>query len=178
MNSILVWGCCKSSPHNWHRLWEGLELTWEKFGATFIIEETGPRQLAGNPCQAESRGSQHGDPYRGLERKEGWKGSVHTTHTSKSHSRGKSHVSHVKNDRDLQREIDVLKRELRHARRERSPPDSEPSSEETDEASYRRRSRTPPSETFSYKEDRGHQHWHRSSPSRSLGNSTMNKALS
>ena len=143
-----------------------------------MMEETGPRQLDGNPCQAESRGSQHSDPHRGPQRREGREGSVHTTHTSKSHSRGKSHVSHVKNDRDLQREIDVLKRELRHARREQSPPDSEPSSEETDGASYRRRSRTPPSETFSYEEERGHQRRHRSSPSRGLGNSAMNKALS
>ena len=144
----------------------------------FIMEETGPRQLDGNPRQAESKGSQHGDPHRGPERREGWEGSVHTTHTSKSHSWGKSHVSHVKNDRDLQCEIDVLKRELRHARRERSPPDSEPSSEETDKASYRRRSRTPPSETFSYEEECGHRHRRRSSPSRGLGNSAMNKALS
>ena len=103
---------------------------------------------------------------------------MHTTHTSKSHSRGKSHVSHVKNDRDIQREIGVLKRELRHARRERSPPGSEPSSEKTDGASFRRRSRTPPSETFSYEEERGHWHKHRSSPNRGLANSAMNKALS
>ena len=108
----------------------------------------GPLQVDANPHQAESRGSQHGDPHRSPERKEGREGSVRTTHTTKSHSRGKSHVSHAKHDRNLQREIDELKRELRHARRERSPPCSEPSSEETDGASYRRRSRTPPSETF------------------------------
>ena len=143
-----------------------------------MMEEAGPRQLEGNPRQVESRVSQHGDPHWGPEGREGQEGSVHTTHTSKSHSRGKSHVSHVKNDRDLQREIDVLKKELRHARRECSPPDSEPSSEESDGASYRRRSRTPPSETFSYEEKRGHRHKHRSSPSRGLANSAMNKALS
>ena len=142
------------------------------------MEETGPRQLDGNQRQAESRGSQHGDPHRSPERREGHEGSVRTTHTSKSQSRGKSHVSHVKNDRDLQQEIDVLKRELRHARRERSPPDSEPSSEGTDGASYRQRSRTPPSKTFSYEEEHDHQHKHRSSPSKGLGNSAMNKALS
>ena len=48
--------------------------------------------------------------------------SVHTTHTSKSQSRGKSHVSHAKNERDMQREIDELKKELRRARRRRSSP--------------------------------------------------------
>ena len=83
-----------------------------------------------------------------------------------------------KNDRNLRREIDELKRKLRHARRERSPPCFEPSSEETDGASYRRRSRTPPNETFSYEEE--HSHWHRykNPPSRGLGNSAINKALS
>ena len=78
---------------------------------------------------------------------------MHTTHTSKSQSRGNSHVSHAKNDRDMQCEINELKRELRHARRRCSPSDSKLSSEETDGASYRRRSRTPPSETFSYEEE-------------------------
>ena len=138
----------------------------------------GPHQIDANPHQAESRGSQHGDPYRSPVRREGREGSVRITHTTKSHSRGKSHVSHAKNDRNLQGEVDELKRELRHAWRERSPPCSEPSSMETDGASYRRRSRTPPSETFSYEEEHSHRHRHRSPPSRSLGNNAMNKALS
>ena len=101
-----------------------------------------------------------------------------TTHTTKSRSRGKSHVSYAKNDKNLQCEIDELKRELRHARRERSPPCFEPSSEETDGASYRRRSRIPPSETFSYEEEHNHRHRYKSPPSRVLGNNAMNKALS
>ena len=42
--------------------------------------------------------------------------SMHTTHINKGQSRGKSHVSHAKNDKDMQREINELKRELRHAR--------------------------------------------------------------
>ena len=41
---------------------------------------------------------------------------MHTMHTSKSQSRGKSHVSHAKNERDMQLEIDELKKELRRAR--------------------------------------------------------------
>ena len=40
---------------------------------------------------------------------------MHTTNTSKIQSRGKSHVSHAKNERDMQREIDGLKKELRCA---------------------------------------------------------------
>ena len=78
---------------------------------------------------------------------------MHTTHTNKSQSRGKSHVSHAKNERDMQREIDELKKELRRAQRRRSSPNFELSSDETDDATYRRRSRTLPSETFSYDEE-------------------------
>ena len=102
---------------------------------------------------------------------------MRTTHTTKSHSRGKSHVSYAKHDGNLQREIADLKRELRHAQRECSPPCSEPSSEESDGASYRRISRTPPSETFSYEEEHRHRRRRRSPPSRGLGNNAMNKAL-
>ena len=150
-----------------------------------MMEEAGPHHYAAGPHQedanlhqVESRGSQHGDPHRSPEWREGREGSVRTTHTTKSHSRGKSHVSHAKHDGNLQREIADLKRELRHARRERSPPCSEPSFEELDGASYRRRSRTPPSKTFSYEEEHGHRRRHRNPPSRGLGNNAMNKALS
>jgi len=78
----------------------------------------------------------------------------------------------------MQHEIDELKRELRHAQRRRSTPSSGPSSEETDGASYRRRSKTPPSETFTYEEEYHRQHKHKSPLSRGLGNNAMNKALS
>ena len=67
---------------------------------------------------------------------------------------------------------------MRRARRGRSRPSSEPSSEETDGASYRRRSRTPPSGTFSYEEEHSRRHRCKSPPSRGLGNNAMNKALS
>ena len=78
----------------------------------------------------------------------------------------------------MQREIDELKRDLRHARRRCSPPSSEPSSEETDGASYKRRSRTPPSDTFSYEEEPHHQRRYKSLPRKGVGNNAMNKALS
>ena len=149
------------------------------------MEETGPHQAATGPHQvdanlhqAESRGSQHSNPRRSLERRGDREGSVHTTHTSKSQSRGKCHVSHAKNDRDVQREIDELERELRHARQRHSSPNSELSSEETDGASYRQRSRTPPSETFSYNKEYHHRRRYKSPPRRGLGNDAMNKALS
>ena len=80
-------------------------------------------------------------------------GSGQTTHTNRSQSRGKSHVSDAKNERDMQREIDELKKKLRRARRRRSSLGSESSSEDAEDATYRQRSRTPPSETFSGKEE-------------------------
>ena len=78
----------------------------------------------------------------------------------------------------MQREIDELKKKLRRARRRRSSPDSEPSFEETDDAMYRRRSRTPPSETFSSEEEYSHKHKNKSPTHKGLGNNAMNKALS
>ena len=102
---------------------------------------------------------------------------MHTTHTSKSQSRGKSHVSYAKNERDMQREIDELKKELRHAWRRRSSPISELSSEETDDATYRRRSKTPPSETFSGNEEYRHKRKNKSPTHKGLGNNAMNEAL-
>ena len=139
---------------------------------------TGPYQVDANLHQAESRGSQHGNPRRSPKRRGDHEGSVHTTHISKSQSRGKSRVSYAKNDRDMQREIDELKRELRHTRRRHSSPNFELSSEETDGASYRRRSKTPPSESFSYNEEYHHRRRYKSPPSKGLRNDAMNKALS
>ena len=43
--------------------------------------------------QVESMGSQHQDHFRELEQRRDREGSVHTTHTSKSHSWGGSHIS-------------------------------------------------------------------------------------
>ena len=138
----------------------------------------GPHQEDANLHQAESGGSQHNSSFVNLQQRGDHEGSVHTTHTSKSQSRGKSHVSHAKNDRDMQREIDELKKELRHAWRRHSSPNSELSSEETDNATYRRRSRTPPSEIFSCDEEYHHRRRNKSPPHKGLGNNAMNKALS
>ena len=77
----------------------------------------------------------------------------------------------------MQREIDELKKELRRARQRRSSPNSELSSEETDDATYKRRSRTPPSETFSSDEEYRHKRKNKSPTHKGLGNNAMNKAL-
>ena len=79
---------------------------------------------------------------------------MRTTHMSKSHSRGGSHVSQRRDDnKAMQREIDDLKKKLRHVQRKRSPRSSDGSSNDEDDASYRQRSRTPLSESFSYNEE-------------------------
>ena len=149
------------------------------------MEESGPHQTAMGPHQvdanlhqAELRGSQHSNPFVNLQQRGDHEGSTHTTYTSKSQSRGKSRVSHAKNDRDMQREIDELKKEVRRTGRRHSSPNSELSSEETDDATYRRKSKTPPSETFSYDEEYRHRCRYKSPPRKGLGNNVMNKALS
>ena len=149
------------------------------------MEESGPHQTAMGPHQAdaslhqaESGGSQHSNLFINLQHMGDHEGSAHTTHTSRSQSRRKGHVSHAKYDRDMQREIDELKKELRCVRRRHPSPNSELSSNETDDATYRRRSRTPPSETFSYDEEYRHRCRYKSPPCKGLGNDVMNRALS
>ena len=143
----------------------------------FRMEEASPHQVDTNLHQAESRGFQHGDPFTNLERRRDCKGSVHIAHTSKSQSWGKSRVSHAKNNRDMQRETDELERELRHVRRRRLSSNSKLSSEETDDASYRQRSRTPPNESFSYDEEYHYRRRYKSPPRKGLGNDAMSKTL-
>ena len=131
----------------------------------------GLHQDNATPHQAESGGSQHNNSVVNPQQREDHQESTYTTHTSKSH------VSHAKNERDMQREIDELKKELRRARRRRSSPDSELSSEETDDATYRRRSKISPSKTFSGDEEYCHKRKNKSPTHKGLGNNAMNEAL-
>ena len=101
--------------------------------------------------------------------------SVHTTHTSKSHSRTGSHVSHKEETRNLQLEIDHLRRKLHRKQRMASPSSSE--SESGEDSSYRPRSTTLLNESFSYKEERYHKQRSKSPTHRSLENDAMSKAL-
>ena len=87
-------------------------------------------------------------------------------------------MSHAKNEKDMQREIDELKKKLRRARQRRASFESESSSGDTEDVTYRQRSRTPPSETFSG--DKEYSSYRRNSKSTShkgLGNEAMNEAL-
>ena len=77
----------------------------------------------------------------------------------------------------MQREIDELK-ELRRARQRRSSPDSKLSFDETNDATYRRRSRTPPSETFSCDEEYRKRRKNKSPTHKGIGNNAINEALS
>jgi len=129
------------------------------------------------PHQAEFMGSQRENHFVNLERRRDREGSVHTTHTSRSHSRGGSHFSHERNTKVMQLEIDHLKRRLRHKRRKRTPSNSDFSSNDEEDGSYRRKSRTPPSESFLYDEDYHHERKNNSSSSKGLGNDAMSKAL-
>ena len=77
----------------------------------------GPHQGSDSPHQAESGGSQYNNSVVNPQQRGDHEGNGQTTHTNRSQSRGKSHVSHAKNEKDMQREIDELKKKLRRARR-------------------------------------------------------------
>ena len=71
--------------------------------------------VGSGPYEQKSIGSQQQDDFLTLERRRDREGSVHITHTSKSHSRVGSHVSQEQHNRAMQLEIDQLKRKLHHA---------------------------------------------------------------
>ena len=88
--------------------------------------------VGSGPHQVELAGSQWQDNFLKLE----WEkdqdkhreGSVRTTHTSKSRSRVRSHISQRQDGNEaLQWEIDDLKKKLRCAQRRRSPSSSDTS---------------------------------------------------
>ena len=74
-----------------------------------------PHQGNDNLHQAESGGSQHSQSEVNPRQRGDREKSGQTMHTNRSQSRGKSHVSHAENEKDMQREIDGLKKKLRRA---------------------------------------------------------------
>ena len=90
-----------------------------------------------NPHQAESGGSQHSQSEVNPQQRGDRERSEQTMHTNWSQSRGKSHVSYAENEKDMQREIDELKKKLRHARRRQLSFESESSSGDTEDVTYR-----------------------------------------
>ena len=77
----------------------------------------------------------------------------------------------------MQWEIDNLKRKLRHERQRQTPSNSDFSSKDEEDGSYRPRSRTSPSESFLCDEDYHRKHRNRSLSRKGLGNDAMSKAL-
>ena len=104
---------------------------------------------------------------------------MHTIHTSGSGFRRKSHVPHEQDDnKAMQREIDDLKKQLHQAQQRLYPTSSNVSSNDEEDTMYRQRSRTPPSESFSYDEEHHHRRKYRSPSQKGVGTDIMKKALS
>ena len=120
-------------------------------------------------------GSQCQDHFVNLKRRRDRGVNVHTAYTSRSQSQGGSHVSHEKNTRSMQLEIDCLRRRLRSERCRGTPSSSSPSSDDDSDNSYRPSFRTPPSESFLCDQD--HHYRRRRESHRGLGNDAIGKAL-
>ena len=106
-------------------------------------------------------------------------GSSQTFHAGGSGYRLRSHLVHKQADeKDLQREINDLKKKLRHAQRKQTPSSFDVSSNDDGDASYRKRSETPPSESYSCEEEHSRKRRQRSPFGRGIGTNVMKKALS
>ena len=100
-------------------------------------------------------------------------------HTGGSGYRQRSHLIHEQADeKALQREIDDLKKKLRRAQRKQTPSSSDISSNDDENASYRQRSGTPPSESYSCEEEHSRKMRRRSPSGRGVGINVMKKAPS
>ena len=78
----------------------------------------------------------------------------------------------------MQQEIDDLKKQLRRAQQKQTPFSSDVSSNDEEDASYKQRSRTTPSASFSCEEEHPHKRRRRSLSGRGVGTNVMKKALS
>ena len=106
------------------------------------------------------------------------KGSSQTIHIGRSGYRRRSHLVHKQADeKDLQREIEDLKRKLRRAQRKQTPSSFDVSSNDEGDANYRECSETPPSESYSYEEEHSHKRRRKSPSGRGVGTKVMKKAL-
>ena len=133
--------------------------------------------VGSGPRQAESIGSQRQNPFVNLERRRDQEGSVNSVRTGKSQSWRKGHLSQEENTRALQLEVDQLKRKLSRAQRRQASSSPNASPDGKKDGSYKRRSKTPPNESFSYEEEHHHKHRHKSPLRKGLGNDAMGKAL-
>ena len=142
---------------------------------------SGPHQTS--PNHAESTNVRQQDELHNLERENDLdnyqEGSLQTLHTGGRGFWRKCHAVHEQGDeKAMQREIDDLKRQFRRAQRKQSPPSSNISSNEEEDTIYRKRSRTPPSESFSCEEEHLHKRKRKSPSRRGVGTDVMKKVLS
>ena len=129
------------------------------------------------PNREKSIRSQRQDHFLNLEQRRDREVSVHITHTSRSQSRSGSHVSHKKNTRTMQLEIDRLRKRLCCKRQRQTPSNSDFSFDDDKDGSYRPKSRTPSSESFLCDKDIHHEHRNKNSSCKGLGNDAMSKVL-
>ena len=106
-------------------------------------------------------------------------GSLQMLHTGGSGYQRRGHAIHEKADeKTMQPEIDDLKKRLRRAQRKQSPSSFDVSFNDEEDTSYRQRSGTPLSESFSCEEEHLHKRRRRSPSGKGVGNNVMKKALS
>ena len=124
-----------------------------------VIAGSGPHQTS--PHHAESanihqQGELH-DLEHGNNMNNQQEGSLQTLHIGGGGYQRTNHLVHEQADeKDLQREIDDLKKRLRQAQQKQTPSSSDVSSNDDEDASYRQRSGTPPSESYSCDEEHSH----------------------
>ena len=141
------------------------------------IKSASSKSASGGICKCSLTGW-FPQPERKRDRENYQECSVHTIHTGGSSFRRKGHISHERDDNKvMQREIDDLKKQLRRVQHKRSPSSSDVSSNDEEDTMYRQRSRTPPSESFSYDEERHHWRKYRSPSRKGVGTDVMKKAL-
>ena len=146
-----------------------------------VMAGSGPQQIS--PPHAESINVHQQGELHNLEHgnhvDNQQKGSSQTIHAGRSGYRRRSHLVHKQADeKDLQREIEDLKRKLRRAQQKQIPSSSDVSSNDEGDASYRECSETPPSESYSYEEEHSHKRRRKSPSGRGVGTKVMKKALS
>ena len=104
---------------------------------------------------------------------------MQTLHTGRSGYRRRGHTIHEQADeKAMQREIDDLKKRLRRAQRKQTPSSSDVSSNDDEDVSYKQRSGTPPSESYSCEEEHSHKKRQMSPSGRGVGTNVMKKTLS
>ena len=146
-----------------------------------VMTGSGPHQTS--PHHAESANvHQQGELYD-LEHENDMdnqqEGSLQTLHIGESGYQRRSHLVHEQADeKDLQREIDDLKKRLRRAQRKQTLSSSGISSNDDEDASYRKCSETPPSESYSCEEEHSRKRRRRSLSGRGVGTNVMKKTLS